>query len=212
MRKLLYSDGSPFARKVRIVLHEKGLDYEADLMNGGLRPVEAIQEHNPALQVPTLYDRGGVLWGSNLILQYLYAAYPDAAVPNSPPLSPSLARPDRYWDDMLTITTIESLADAIVGYRLMIAGGPISENSFMDRQLKRVEHCLDWLEQRCTPEGFWPGTFSVMDINLMCPLIYGEARNAFDFRTGRWPRITGMVDRWKERPSVKATPINITAR
>ena len=213
MRKLLYSDGSPFARKVRIVLAEKNLAYEADLLNGGLRPIEAIKQHNPALQVPTLYDRGGVLWGSNLILQYLFATYPETPTPAaSPPLSPTIAREDRHWEDMLTITTIESLADAIVTYRLMVMGGPEFKNTFMDRQLARVAACLDWLEPRCTDEGFWPGTVSVMDINLMCPLIYGEARKAFDYRTGRWPKIVAVVDRLQSRPSVASTPINNTAR
>jgi glutathione S-transferase len=103
-----------------------------------------------------------------------------------PPLSPPLARLDMYWDDMLTLTTIDSMADAIVNYRLMIAGGPEFKNTFMERQIGRVPSALDWLEQRCTREGFWPGTFSVMDINLMCPLIYGEVRKTFDFRVGRW--------------------------
>lgn len=36
-RKLWFSEGSPFARKVRIVLAEKGLDYEKDVLNG-IRP------------------------------------------------------------------------------------------------------------------------------------------------------------------------------
>ena len=209
MRKLLYSDGSPFARKVRIILAEKQLPYEKDLQNGGLRPIDAIKVHNPALQVPTLYDQGGVLWGSNLIIQYLFSAYPETPTSTAhPPLSPSVARQHRYWEDMLTITTIESLADAIVTYRLMIAGGAPAKNTFMDRQLSRVASCLDWLEPRCTSEGFWPGTLSVMDIGVMCPLIYGESRNAFDFRTGRWPQITALVDRLQTRPSVAATPIN----
>ena len=209
MRKLLYSDGSPFARKVRIILAEKELPYEKDLQNGGLRPIDAIKVHNPALQVPTLYDRGGALWGSNLIIQYLFSVYPEPPTSNAhPPLSPSVARQDRYWEDMLTLTTIESMADAIVTYRLMVAGGPPAENSFMDRQLARVATCLDWLEPRCSAEGFWPGTLSVMDIGVMCPLIYGEVRKAFDYRTGRWPQITALVDRLQTRPSVAATPIN----
>ena len=125
MRKLIYSDASPFARKVRIVLAEKGLAFESGVVNGYMRTLDSIKEHNPALQVPTLYDRGGVLWGSNLILQYLFSAYPETPPAGaSPPLSLTIARQDRYWDDMLTITTIESLADSIINYRLMVMGGP----------------------------------------------------------------------------------------
>ena len=209
MRKLVFSDGSPFARKVRIILAEKNLEFEADVVNGYLRTNDSLKEHNPLLQVPTLYDRGGVFWGSDLILHYLFSAYPETPSSGlSPPLSPTIARQERYWEDMLTLTTIDSMADAIINYRLMIAGGPEFKNNFMDRQIGRVPSALDWLEQRCTSEGFWPGTCSVMDINLMCPLIYGEVRKAFDFRVGRWPKIAALVDRLLVRPSVASTPIN----
>lgn len=49
--KLYFSNGSPFARKVRIVLAEKGLAFESDIDNGlraeGLLP-------SPTLAVPVL--------------------------------------------------------------------------------------------------------------------------------------------------------------
>ena len=66
---------------------------------------------------------------------------------------------------------------------------------------------MDWLEERVTPDGFWPATFSIMDISLMCPLMYGEVRDVFQFRTGQWPAIAAMIDALQERPSVKATPV-----
>ena len=207
MRKVIYSNGSPFARRVRVVLLEKDLDFESDVNDGG-RPIEAIQPHNPALQVPVFYDGDRHLFGSNLILQYLYHTYPDRpAKPADPPLAPSITRAERHWDDMLILTAIESMADSLIGVRLLRASAKV-EAPYVDRQLYRVDSCLDWLEQRVTAEGFWPGTFSVMDMNLMFPLLYGEKRGAFDYRGGRWPRITAMIDHWQNRPSVLATPLN----
>jgi hypothetical protein len=44
--KLYYSEGSPFARKVRIVLAEKGLAFESDVANG-LRPAESASTPAP---------------------------------------------------------------------------------------------------------------------------------------------------------------------
>jgi glutathione S-transferase len=41
--KLYYSQGSPFARKVRIVLAEKALDYEKDELNQ-LRPSKTFSQ------------------------------------------------------------------------------------------------------------------------------------------------------------------------
>ena len=92
MRKLFFSNGSPYARKVRIVLHEKGLDYERDVYDA-VRPIAAIRPNNPNLTVPMLIDGELELFESNLIIDYLLQTYPglppDAA---SPPLAPSLTR------------------------------------------------------------------------------------------------------------------------
>ena len=78
---------------------------------------------------------------------------------------------------------------------------------YLDRQESRIALCLDWLEDRVLDAGFWPGTMSIMDISLMCPLLYGEKREVFQFRTGQWPKITGMIDTLQDRPSVVRTPL-----
>jgi glutathione S-transferase len=207
MRKLLFSNGSPFARKVRIVLMEKGLDFEPDVLDA-VRPVEEIRSHNPALQVPVLYDGDRHLFGSNLIVEYLFETYPDSVASNGqPPFAPSLTRPERHWDDKLILTTIEAMADSLVAVRLLV-GADDERVPFMVRHKTRIASCLDWLEQRITDEGFWPGTFSVMDASLLCPLTYGEKRDTFAYRSGQWPKIVAMIDRWQGRPSVAGTPIN----
>ena len=210
MRRLLYSNGSPFARKVRIVLIEKGLAFEQDV-NDAMRPIGDIRQHNPALQVPVLYDGDLQLFGSNLIEEYLFVTYPETpALAGQPPLAPSITRPDHHWEDRLTLTAIESFADTLVGLRLLLGDGS-SDLPYVQRQRERLSSLLDWLEPRATAEGFWPGVFSVMDLNLMCPLFFGEKRGTFQFRTGRWPLITRMIDGWQGRPSIIATPVNDVA-
>lgn len=207
MRKLLYSNGSPYARRVRIALIEKGLDFESDL-NDAVRPIEEIKPHNPALQVPVLYDGDRHLFGSNLILQYLLHQYADLPNPPAdPPFAYTITRPDQHWDDMLVLTAIEAMSDSLAGIRLLLAEGEV-DVPYVARQRHRIDSCLDWLEERITHQGFWPDTFSIMDINLMCPLMYGEKRRILDYRTGRWPKISAMIDRWQTRPSVLATPVN----
>lgn len=207
MRKLLYSNGSPYARRVRVVLIEKGLDFEFDV-NDAVRPIEEIRAHNPALQVPVFHDGERHLFGSNLILQYLYHEYPNTPSHSSePPLAPTITRPDRHWDDMLILTAIELMADLLVGVRLLLAGGDV-DLPYVVRQRYRIGSCLDWQEQRITPQGFWPEVFSIMDLNLMCPLLYGEKRGTFDYRTGQWANIASMIDRWQSRSSIMATPVN----
>lgn len=205
MRKLLYS-GSPFARRVRVVLLEKGLEFEPDF-HDGFRPIDAIRPHNPALQVPVLYDGDRHLFGSTLILHYLFQEYPTTPPhPADPPLATTITRTSRHWDDMLILTAIEAMADAVFGVRLLQAAGT-TDAPYATRQRARITSCLDWLEDRITPQGFWPEVFSVMDLNLMCALLWGEARGAINFHTGQWPRIVAMTDRWQSRPSLLATSL-----
>lgn len=207
MRKLLFSNGSPFARRVRIILEEKQLDYDKDILDA-LRPIEEIRGVTPTLQVPVLHDGDRTLWGSDLILKYLFDTYPDSPGRDvDRPFGGSFSRPESQWDDKLILTTIGALADSLVNVRLVKLGADVSSVPYLDRQVTRIAACLDWLEERTTPEGFWPGTFSIMDISLTCPLLYGEERDAFQFRTGQWPTITKMIDALQDRPSVKTTPV-----
>ena len=203
MKKLYYSNGSPFARKVRIILLEKNIEFESDILDG-LRPIEEFKTLNPALQVPVFVDGDRTLFGSPLIASYLTETYPHTGTDNDIAFENRATRPDRHWDDALILETIENMANTLVTVRLL----KIEDEEavpFIQRQRRRIEYCLDWLEERITSEGFWPGRFSLMDISLMCPLIYGEYRDTFDFRVGKWPQITNMVDMWEKRRSVKST-------
>jgi glutathione S-transferase len=108
---------------------------------------------------------------------------------------------------MATLAMIATCAASMVNLRLMLADGITPDNSdYMARQKTRFEKCLDWLEASVTDEGFAPGWFSIMDIALICPLIFCETRDVAAWR-GR-PRLEALVDRHRTRPSLLATPIN----
>src|SRR5689334_15717150 len=205
--KLYCSNGSPFARKVRIVLAEKGLAYEVDIQDR-VRPVE--EALGPTLAIPVLDDGGRRLWESDLIIEYLLKTYPEAkpASPSVPPLSPWMTRPDRHWDDATVLATLASLASSVVNIRLMRNDGITPENSdYLARQKTRIERCLDWLEERVTDEGFAPGWFSIMDVAFLCPMAFCEAREIMPWRGRR--KLDALFDRHCTRPSLLATPIDI---
>lgn len=201
--KLYYSPGSPFARKVRIVLAEKGLAYEPATDVG---PVEKMP--GPTLAIPVLEDGDLQICESDLIVEYLLRTYPQTATSaDMLPMSPWLARPDRHWQDMTTLATIATCANSMINLRMMFPDGITPENSdYLARQKTRVERCLDWLEAHVTDEGFAPGWFSVMDIAFICPMVYCETRDVMAWR-GR-PRLEALFARHKTRPSLLATPIN----
>jgi len=81
---------SPWARKARVALYEKGLPFEkisiTSRPDGTLdKPAEFLAA-NPRGKVPTLIDDGTTVYESTLVLEYLEDAYPE------PPLYPKDVR------------------------------------------------------------------------------------------------------------------------
>lgn len=69
--KLYGSPGSPFARKVRIVLAEKQIPHEYEVQRGSA-PGSPVPRFNPLGKVPTLVlDDGRGLYDSPVIVEYL---------------------------------------------------------------------------------------------------------------------------------------------
>ena len=67
-------------RTVRLVLKEKGLEFELQTVRPWERPDELI-DLNPAADVPVLVEQGGrVLCDSRAICEYLDEAYPDRPI------------------------------------------------------------------------------------------------------------------------------------
>ena len=78
----LYSnDVDPYCHMVRIVLAEKGISYETFEVDLNDTP-EDLKDLNPYNEVPTLVDRDLVLYGHQVIMEYLDERFPH------PPLMP----------------------------------------------------------------------------------------------------------------------------
>ncbi len=78
----LYSnDSDPYCHMVRIVLAEKGINYESTDVDLNDTP-EDLKDLNPYNEVPTLVDRDLVLYGHQVIMEYLDERFPH------PPLMP----------------------------------------------------------------------------------------------------------------------------
>lgn len=204
MRKLYHSDFSPYARRVLIVLAEKRLDYERE-KHRFARDFIGLAAINPCLLLPVLIDGQSHFWGSNLIVEYLLATYPGApAGAPEPPLHPGMTRPDCHWQDAQVLATLETLTDSLMNLRQMkMSGVEPHEVAYLRRQRDRIEITLDWLERQATREGFAPGLFSMMDINLICALGNVDIHRSFEWR-GR-PTLEAIVSRYEQRPSVTAT-------
>ena len=94
--KLYHAPISTCSQKVRLVLAEKGLEYESEFIDltRGDQFAAAYLEKNPNGVVPTLEDGGCVLIESTLINEYLEDAYPQ---PTLRPAAPADVHKMRLW-------------------------------------------------------------------------------------------------------------------
>lgn len=77
----LFSGNDAYSHQVRIVLAEKGVNFEVVEVTGDDIP-EDLRDLNPYGSVPTLIDRDLVLYEANIIMEYLDERFPH------PPLMP----------------------------------------------------------------------------------------------------------------------------
>ena len=203
--KLHTTNTSPFGRKVRILLADKGLPYEQLAKPPSEFQYDELSALNPGLKIPILQDGGRTLFESNLILSYLLRTYPKHNGASKPPLAQDMTRPEKHWEDSMVQTTIDTALESGVNLRQLGLNGITPDSApYLGRQQERIQRCLDYLERHATPEGFIPGVFSMQDIGFICAVEWGEWRGLFNWR-GR-PKLEALVAFHNQRPSVSGNP------
>ncbi|MEO8007784.1 MAG: glutathione S-transferase family protein, partial [Betaproteobacteria bacterium] len=92
--KLYASPASSFARKIRVMLIEKNVSHEVEMLN--LWEPNELQKINPIGKVPALeLDDGRVLINSPLIADYVDGKYPN---PRFIPSDPDTRMAVRRWE------------------------------------------------------------------------------------------------------------------
>jgi glutathione S-transferase len=189
--KLIIATPSPFARKARIALLEKGLAHEILVQN----PWQTSIAANPLGKVPALLlDDGRVIHDSGVIVEYLETL----GVP--PPLLPA--------DPGLRVLhrQIEALADGICEAVVLVVterARPAEKQSadWIARQTKKIPAALASLETLLGGiEGFGLGP-----IAAGCALGYLDLRSPeLDWRLAH-PRLAALHESLARRPSFAAT-------
>jgi glutathione S-transferase len=190
---------SPFARKVRMVLDYKGLEYSTiDGLHATGQP--ALEEVNPRREVPVLMDGDVTVVNSAHIVQYLEEAYPEKRV-----LPADLARRvrARHWERIS-----DSLVDAILlsvslwswARREDTAPNGMSEKARED--LGSVYTALE-RELAQSSRGFVCDELSIADIAL-----FPHLRSARSFGApidpATHPRLGAWLQRMSEQPVAQA--------
>ncbi len=194
--KLYITTPSPFARKVRIVAHEKGLaDRIEEVVVDPYANAPELLGTNPVVQVPTLVAEDGLpLNDSPVIAQYL------DMIGTGPTLLPTQTE---AW---LKIKRLETLGNQALemGVKLVLEKRrPENERSasWIERWTANMGRALDALEAE---------NLDASDINLgtitaaIAVTWIGFRHPDYDWKTGR-PKLVAFQQAMEERDSFKQT-------
>jgi glutathione S-transferase len=191
----LYDDVfSPYARKVRIALYEKGVPFERlRALHGDCNRTDFLHV-NPRAEVPALVDDGGGLYDSTIICEYLEERYPTPSLyPSDPParakcrLVEDLA--DTQLDAALYAVTVLEFGRGEVHAEMHAAAG---------RDLARL---YDLLAHFLGADQFLCGSFSIADVAVV-PHLMVATFLGFAIDTARHPQLAAWLDRVQNRPAV----------
>ena len=197
--RIISATPSPFARKVRIALVEKGIAFEL-LTEVPWNNDTSLPQYNPLEKLPVLLPDGGEpLFQSSYILEWLERRHP------TPPLLP------RDDDGILAHKRLEVIADGVcdavilILFERMRPEGQQSEPWIM-RQRRKVEGGVAALARSVGENRFAIGdTFGLADIAIGSVLGYLNVRYPdLAWRT-LYPHLSTYADGLFARPSFAAS-------
>jgi glutathione S-transferase len=198
--KLFGSPGSPFARKVRIVLEEKGIPHEY-IAGRPSAPDSPIPQFNPLGKVPTLVlDDGRAIYDSSVIVDYLDAQK------REPALIPVAL------DERIEVKRWEALGDGIaeatvnINHEYREPKEKQRAPAWFERQRQKIDRGLAVMEKDLgAGEWCFGGRLTLADIAAGYALGYLDyALPEVEWRKGH-PRLTRLAERLYARKSFSTT-------
>lgn len=198
--KLLASPVSPYARKVRIVLSEKRMDCELELVDI-TQPDNAALTHNPLGKIPVLLlDDGTPLYDSRVIVEFL---------DNISPIRRLIPKGNR---ERIAVRRWEALADGVLDAAVLLRNEtlrPKKEQSgaWIARQTGKAERGLAQMAQELGDSAWCHyDRYTLADIAVGCCLGWIDFRKpgGIDWR-GKHPALTRHFTKLSKRAAFAAT-------
>ena len=196
---------SPYVRKVRVFLAEKGLDYELQQVNP-FAPPEGWREISPLGRIPAFRDGERVINDSSVICQYVERRFPSPAL--YPKDDYELARAlwiEEYMDGGMVPVSGPKVFLQLVLRPLMTRKPADEATEAAAREVveKALPPYFDYLERQLGDrEYFVGGSLTIADIAVASPFVNLRHAGVAPERR-RWPRLRGFLDRIWSRPSFK---------
>lgn len=198
--KLLGTDGSPYVRKARVAIAEKGI--ACDYVTASPRdPDSGVAAANPLSKVPTLVlDDGTGLYDSSVIIEYV-----DGIAP-SPKLVPEA------FAERIAVKRWAALGDGILDATVNIMHDrrlPAPQQrgaEYTTRQMEKIEAALAVINETVASADFVHGArFSLGDVVCGTALGYLDRQVPdFDWR-GRYGNVKRYAARLAARPAFVST-------
>ena len=201
--KLYYNNTSPYARKVRIVLYEKGLLEKAnlELINPREAP-ENFRSLNPLGMIPTLITDDGIsLYDSPVICEYLDDSFPE------PQLIPKSGA-DR-WTVLKGEALCDGMLDCAFSIVMELRRQPEQQSpEWLERWTSTIFYSLNDIENKLSD---FQGALTLAQINLGVTLGYISFRlNHLQWRD-KHPELTKWFSEFSKRPSMSMTHPELTS-
>ena len=194
--KLYASHTSPYARKVRVVMAEKKIDYqlvEEDVWS----PESKIGQYNPLGKVPCLVmEDGSAIYDSRVIVEYVDTLTP---VSRMIPQGGRERLEVRCWEALA-----DGLLDAALLARLEATQREPQERSerWVKRQLGKIDAALAAMAQGLADRPFCTGThYSLADVAVGCALSYLDFRFPDIAWRERHPNLAALEEKLSKRQS-----------
>lgn len=197
---------SPFVRKVRVVLAEKGLEYSLVPVNP-FQPTPEFLAISPLKKMPAFRDTDlpepNTLADSSVICDYLEHKYPN------PPLYPreAYARARALWfeeyaDSQLAANIVRPFFFERIVKKLI--GQQTDESVCETAKAKHLPDVCDYLETELGGNAYFIGNaFSIADI-AVCTMFVNLHHAGESVDASRYPKLAAFVQRIAARPSFKA--------
>ena len=197
---------SPFVRKVRVTLAEKGLDYQHEQVNPFATP-PGWREISPLGRIPAFKDGDRTLADSSVICAYLDRRFPQPAILPSEPYDYARALWFEEYMDGGFIPLAGPKVFFVLVLKPMIAGkaevDPADEAAAQKVVAEDLPRFWDYLERELGDrEYFVGGQLTLADIAVASPHVNLRHAGVAPERK-RWPKLRGFLDRMYARPSFK---------
>ena len=197
---------SPFVRKVRVMLAEKGLEYHHEPVSPFAAP-PGWREISPLGRIPAFKDGDRTLADSSVICAYLERRFPQPALLPSEPYDYARALWfEEYMDGGFIPVAGPKVFLALV-LRPMLAGkaeaDPADEAAAQKVVAEDLPGFWDYLERELGDREHFVGSqLTLADIAVASPHVNLRHAGVAPERK-RWPRLRAFLDRMYARPSFK---------